>query len=213
MLWSSHVSCSDSSGLASLGLLTWHACLAPEVAWLACMALEVAAIPWGDLAPWSVINPEVLQDFLFAKKSNFFGWYSQISQCVWLFTKALICLLSPPTSNRLICGVVGRGKHVACLFLMYYQVENRILGSNKSYSLIKMYMCVYMVDGWRTPLCIWFSPLVFRFLRLGLCLFIRSLFFLSCSRACAFFLFFHSPQSLVNILGERVIMEQCAELY
>jgi hypothetical protein len=34
--------------------------------------------------------------------------------------KALICLLSPHTSNRLVCGVVGRGKHVAWLFLMYY---------------------------------------------------------------------------------------------
>jgi hypothetical protein len=31
-----HVSRSDSSGLASLGLVTW----------LACMALEVAATPW-----------------------------------------------------------------------------------------------------------------------------------------------------------------------
>jgi hypothetical protein len=40
-----HVSRFDSSGLASLGLVTWHACLAPEVAWLACMAPEVAAIP------------------------------------------------------------------------------------------------------------------------------------------------------------------------
>jgi hypothetical protein len=27
-----HVSHSDSSGLASLGLVTWHACVAPEVA-------------------------------------------------------------------------------------------------------------------------------------------------------------------------------------
>jgi hypothetical protein len=40
-----HVSCSDSLGLASLGLVTWHACMAPEVAWLAYMAPKVAAIP------------------------------------------------------------------------------------------------------------------------------------------------------------------------
>jgi hypothetical protein len=40
-----HVSRSDSSGLASLGLVTWRACVAPEVAELASMAPEVAAIP------------------------------------------------------------------------------------------------------------------------------------------------------------------------
>jgi hypothetical protein len=45
-----HVSRSNLSGLASLGLVTWHACLAPEVACLACMAPEVTAIPWGDMA-------------------------------------------------------------------------------------------------------------------------------------------------------------------
>jgi hypothetical protein len=40
-----HVSRSDSSGLASLGLVTWHACVALEVAWLACMEPKVATIP------------------------------------------------------------------------------------------------------------------------------------------------------------------------
>jgi hypothetical protein len=39
-----HVSHSDSSGLDSLELVTWHAWLAPEVAWLECMAPKVAAI-------------------------------------------------------------------------------------------------------------------------------------------------------------------------
>jgi hypothetical protein len=40
-----HVSGSDSSRLASLGLVTWHACMAPEVAYLACMSRDVAATP------------------------------------------------------------------------------------------------------------------------------------------------------------------------
>jgi hypothetical protein len=40
-----HVSRSDSSGLASLALVTWRACVALEMAWLACMAPEVATIP------------------------------------------------------------------------------------------------------------------------------------------------------------------------
>jgi hypothetical protein len=40
---------------------------------------------------------------------------------------------------------------VAYLFLMYCRVENQILGSNESYNLIKMCMCVYMVDGGWTP--------------------------------------------------------------
>jgi hypothetical protein len=40
-----HVSRSDPSGLASLGLVTWHASLSPQVAWLAWMAPEVASIP------------------------------------------------------------------------------------------------------------------------------------------------------------------------
>jgi hypothetical protein len=40
-----HEKRSDSSGLSSLRLVTWRACMAPEVAWLACMAPEVAAIP------------------------------------------------------------------------------------------------------------------------------------------------------------------------
>jgi hypothetical protein len=44
-----HVSRSDSSGLASLGLMTLRACVALEVAWLACMAPKVAAIPGGDV--------------------------------------------------------------------------------------------------------------------------------------------------------------------
>jgi hypothetical protein len=38
-----HVSRPDSSGLTSLGFVTWHACMAPKVAQLACMAPEVAA--------------------------------------------------------------------------------------------------------------------------------------------------------------------------
>jgi hypothetical protein len=40
-----HVSRSDLSGPASLGLVAWLACVAPKVAWLACVAPEVAAIP------------------------------------------------------------------------------------------------------------------------------------------------------------------------
>jgi hypothetical protein len=40
-----HVSCSDLSGFASLGLVTWCASVVPEVAWLACMAPKVATIP------------------------------------------------------------------------------------------------------------------------------------------------------------------------
>jgi hypothetical protein len=40
-----HVSRFDLLGLASLGLVTWCVCVAPEVVWLACMAPEVAAIP------------------------------------------------------------------------------------------------------------------------------------------------------------------------
>jgi hypothetical protein len=90
-------------------------------------------------------------------------------------------------------------------------VENWILGSNKSYNLIKMCMCVYMVDGWWTPFCIWFSLLLLRFLRLGLCPFI--LFSSFCMPLSMFFI--HSPWSLLNIFRERerVIKEQCIELY
>jgi hypothetical protein len=45
-----HVSRSDLSGLASFGLVTWHACVAHAVALLACMATEVAATRCGDVA-------------------------------------------------------------------------------------------------------------------------------------------------------------------
>jgi hypothetical protein len=41
-----HVSHFDSSGLASLRLVTWLGCMAPEVAWVACMAPVVVATPW-----------------------------------------------------------------------------------------------------------------------------------------------------------------------
>jgi hypothetical protein len=40
-----HVSRSDLSGLASLALVTWRACVALEMAWPACMAPEVATTP------------------------------------------------------------------------------------------------------------------------------------------------------------------------
>jgi hypothetical protein len=41
-----HVSRSDSSGLASLGMVIWLACMALEVAWFACMEPEMEATPW-----------------------------------------------------------------------------------------------------------------------------------------------------------------------
>jgi hypothetical protein len=43
-----HEKRSDSSGLSSLGLVTWRACMAPEVAWLACMQGR-PVINWGPV--------------------------------------------------------------------------------------------------------------------------------------------------------------------
>jgi hypothetical protein len=44
---------------------------------------------------------------------------------------------------------------------MYCRVENQILGSNESYNLIKMCMCVCMVDGGCTPFGKIFPSLLF----------------------------------------------------
>jgi hypothetical protein len=81
------------------------------------------------------------------------------------------------------------------------------------YICISIYIYVYMY----TYICIYIYMILsspFEIFETWLCLFILSLLFsyfsFSCSWACAFS---HSPQSLLNILGERIIMEQCMELY
>jgi hypothetical protein len=88
----------------------------------------------------------------------------------------------------------------------------RFAGSSYIYVYLYIHICIYVYIY--MYIYIWFSPLLLRFLRLGYV----SLFFLIFSliflfHALEHVLFSHSPQSLLNILGERIIMEQCMELY
>ena len=123
--------------------------------------------------PWSVINPEVLQ--IFKKKSKFLKWYSRIAQCVWFLTKALICLLSPPTPNKLICGAVGRENMWHTCFSCIVESKTGSLGatSHTTWSRCAS-VCIWWMDD--ELLFAWFSLLLLKFLRLGLCLFILSFF-------------------------------------
>jgi hypothetical protein len=98
--------------------------------------------------PWSVVSPEVL--LIFIKKSKFLKWYSWIAQCVWFLTKALSCLLFPPTSNKLICGAVGRENMWHTCFSYIVKSKSESLGAT-SHAAWSWCGCMYISQTLKFP--------------------------------------------------------------
>ena len=132
----------------------------------------------------------------FKKKSKFLKWYSRTAQSVWFLTKAWFCLISLPTSNRLIYGAVGRENMWHTCFSCIVESKTGSLGEQVIHPDQDVQKCVY--GGWIMNSYLHdFTLLLFEIFETW-AMSLYSFFFYACPWACffSFSLFFniaHSP--------------------